>query len=206
MSADKIVLFLILAVVSSYKIIYGINFWKEKENDLSLLWKSKKFYGFAILGFFVWLLLWFAGKRSWRVIRIADLYYTYAILALVDSKRRIVPEEILAAYFIGQMLLGITGMPIRSVLSVLLSGILFTGILIAVTRIVSGKMGMGDVKLLGVTAMTAGWQYTLQVLMWGMGISFFYGMGLLCIAKKTIKEEFPFVPFLAAGIGLQIMI
>ena len=171
MSADKIVLFLILAVVSSYKIIYGINFWKEKENDLSLLWKSKKFYGFAILGFFVWLLLWFAGKRSWRVIRIADLYYTYAILALVDSKRRIVPEEILAAYFIGQMLLGITGMPIRSVLSVLLSGILFTGILIAVTRIVSGKMGMGDVKLLGVTAMTAGWQYTLQVLMWGMGIS-----------------------------------
>ena len=53
--------------------------------------------------------------------------------------------------------------------------------------------------------MTAGWGYTLQLLFFAMGLSLVYGIGLLLVWRKDVRTEFPFVPFLAAGMAIQMV-
>ena len=68
-----------------------------------------------------------------------------------------------------------------------------------------GKMGMGDAKLLGITAMTAGCKYTMQILSIALMLSFFYSLYLLGFWKKCIRTEFPFVPFLTVGMAVHLI-
>lgn len=205
MTAEKLLLLFAAAVCAGVKSIYGVNAWRERKTSFKGIWRSKYFYGLSGIWCLFYLLVWIAWGQSMLSVRVADLCCTYILLAVVDGKRKIVPDEVLAVYFIGQMLLGTADTLWRSLLHTTLTGVIFTVILFAVTRIVKGKMGLGDVKLLGITAMTAGWLYTLQILIWGMVLSFLYSMGLLFIGKKSMQTEFPFVPFLAAGIGIQMI-
>lgn len=205
MTAEELGLCLVAAGISGIKSLYGIAFWTGKETSLLTIGKDKRLYGFSAIWFFTYLGLQYGLEQSIVVLRIVDLGYTYVLLSMVDIRRRIVPNEILTAYFIGQIVLGIAGTSWITILQVIFTGTVFTLLVFAFAWISGKKMGMGDIKLLGVTAMTAGWKYTLQTLMWGMGLSFLYSVGLLLIARKNIRTEFPFVPFLAAGIGIQML-
>lgn len=197
---------LVLSGLSGIKSLFGIDGWKGRKISFLRIWKRKwlcRCAGIWLLGYG---LLWIGNGKSLFTIRIASLLCTYMILAVVDGKRNIVPDEILVCYFAEQMLLGAVGTAWTELWHIGCSGAVFTVGLWICSWLTRGKMGFGDIKLLGVTAITAGWMYAVQTLVLAMALSFIYSMGLLFIGRKSIQTEFPFVPFLAMGTGLQLMI
>ena len=204
MKTGVILTWIAISILGGMKTAYGIDLWKGKESSLSLICMKKQTYLLSGIWFLLYGLLGSFSRGSYIIIQSIDLLYTYGILAMVDGKRKIVPDGILLCYFAAQMLLGAHGTRPEILLHILGTGAIFAGLLLLFVQLSGGKMGMGDVRLLGVTAMTAGWSYTIQILIWAMGLSFVYSICLL-LRKKSLKTEFPFVPFLAAGMVIQMI-
>lgn len=201
------------AVLGGMRIAYGMDCWKGKERPLYRVWCGKAVY----LGSLFWLVMlagiWLLSScglaESWlecrhlQAVRFADLLATYGLLALVDARRRTVSDRILICFFLGQMLLGGACEALSPLFLRLAGGAVFAGVMLSFSWLSKGKLGMGDAKLLGVTAMTAGIVYTIQLVFAGLLISFFYGLWLLFVKRRNTKTEFPFVPFLALGLVLN---
>ncbi len=191
-----------VAVLDGMKLIYGISLWKGQDTSLSGIWKDKLLYGAAGLLVLAEIGVWALSGKQIAVVRYADLLYTYGILAAVDVRRRIVPDGILVCFFVGQMLLGAVSMVPEELFFLCLTGGILLVLFLAFAWISKGKIGMGDARLLGVTAMIAGWSYTLQLLVMAMALSFFYSVCLLVFCRKSVRTEFPFVPFLAVAMAV----
>lgn len=200
----------VTAALGGMRIAYGIDIWKGEETPFYRVWNGKAVY----LGSCLWLIMlagtWLlsAGVQSgvWlesrnvQAVRFCDLAATYGLLALVDARKRVVSDRVLACLFLGQMLLGGVCETPGALLSCLTGGILFAGLMFSFAWLSKGKLGMGDAKLLGVTAMTAGVVYTIQIVCAGLFLSFLYGLWLLFVRRLSVKSDFPFVPFLALGL------
>lgn len=193
-----------LSVLGGVKSTCGLRLLSGKEISFLWVWKETRMYVLAVIWMVFYGLLWFGSGRSAMLIRTVDLLCTYGILAAVDGKCRIVPDTILLFFFAGQMLLGALSMEPAALLQIILAGIIFALAVFILAWFSKGKMGMGDAKLLGVTAMTAGWGFALQTLILGFILSFVYSIWLIIVCKKSIRTEFPFVPFLAAGAAMGI--
>ena len=193
------------AILGGMKSVLGITLWKGKEISFFQVWCDKWMYGLSAVWLLFYGVIWIGFGKSLAVIRHSDLLCTYVILAFIDAKRMIVSNKILICYFAGQMLFGALSLTPEKLLHISLTGIVFAAVLFVFVWIFGKKMGMGDIKLLGITAMTAGWKYTMQTLILAMGLSFLYSISLLWIKKKNMQTQFPFVPFLAIGIGIQII-
>ena len=128
------------AMLGGMKASWGISIWKERDASCFQVWCERQT---AVL-FGVFLLLygfvWFGSGKAMIALRSADLLCTYGILALVDGKKRIVPDEILFCYFAGQMLMGALGMPLDMLGKTVLTGILFTAVLSACVWVLGRKM------------------------------------------------------------------
>lgn len=196
---------LAISVLGGMKSTYGIELWKDRERPFSQIWTEKWMYKLAGCWLIFYVLVWLLFEKSIIAVRTADLLGTYGILAVIDGKCRIVPDWILICYFAGQMLLGaLCNLPV-DLLQTCLMGIGFGIICMIFAWFSKGKMGMGDAKLLGITAMTAGCKYTMQILSIALMLSFFYSLYLLGFWKKCIRTEFPFVPFLAVGMAVHLI-
>ncbi|MCI8269706.1 MAG: prepilin peptidase [Lachnospiraceae bacterium] len=204
MRAGEILTWIAISILGGMKSVYGIDLWKGNKASLSQVCLKGQTYLLSGVWFFLYGLIGSFSGGSLLVLQSADLLCTYGILAMVDGRRRIVPDGILLCYFAGQMLWGALGTSPGILLHTVGTGAVFAGLLLLFVWLSGGKMGMGDVRLLGVTAMTAGWLYTLQVLFVAMGLSFIYSICLL-LQKRSLKTEFPFVPFLAAGMVIQMI-
>lgn len=173
----------------------------RQESGAFILWKKrqKRFFWQAAAWMAVYSGLWLLTGREMAAVRLLDLFASYGILAVVDGKRSVVPDSILYCFFAGQLLLGAVTLPLSELLQVFLSGALFALAAVIFVFMSRERLGMGDARLLGATAMTAGWSYVLQILWLAMLLSFVYSMVLLVLCRKNIKTEFPFVPFLTGG-------
>lgn len=136
-------------------------------------------------------------------IRLTDLLLTYGILAVVDLRWKIVPDSILLSYFAGQLILGARFMTPEGLLYQIVTGGIFLLLALFLAWFSKGRMGMGDARLLGVTAMTAGWRFVFQTLIAAVFLSFLYSLWQIVIHKKSMQTEFPFVPFLAAAMVIE---
>lgn len=194
-----------VSLLSGIKSFCGVRFWKENEYKVSELWTEKRLYIQSGLWMLFYFSIWFAAGRDMNAVRLASLVTTYGILAWIDEKRRIVPDLLLGCFLTEQMLMGAMVMRPETMLKLLLSGVGFTMAAAGVAWFSRGKIGMGDIRLLGVTAMIAGWGYVLQILFYAMLLSFFYSLYLITVKKKTVETEFPFVPFLAAGLAVHML-
>lgn len=203
MAGWEILTLIAVSVLAGVKSTYGLELWRGKESSVFLVWSMKQMYIMAGIGLLFYGLIWGMSGKSILTVRIVDLLSTYGILALVDGKQKVVPNGILACYFAGQMLMGALCTMPEELGLISLKGLIFAGILGMAAWFSKGKMGMGDVKLLGVTAMTAGWRYTFQLLAIALAFSFLYSICLIIFQKKNLRTEFPFVPFLAAGAVVQ---
>lgn len=203
------------AFLGGMETVFSIWAFEGKKEAFNQVWNSRLLCGSAA----VWLILlagaWYgaaaAGGGISRLLpqpgyltsaRIMALFLTYILLAAVDGRRRIVPDRILACYLAGQLLMAAAGMD-DGWIRCLIEGTVFALFLAAVSWFLKGRFGMGDAKLLGATAMTAGWTYSLQVLFTAMALAFFAGVWLLLFRKMSAKTEMPFVPFLAAGMAVH---
>lgn len=195
----------VLAVLCGMKSISGWNVWSGKDCSYFDIWSDRRIYllsaGWMI--FYGW--LWFGFGKSAVLIRSVDMMCTYGILALIDGKCRIVLDSVLIIFFAGQMFLAAFSMSLALLLNLALTGILFGIVVFAFSWFSRERMGMGDARLLGVTAMTAGWGFVLQILVIAVVCSFVYSIWLMAVCKKGVRTEFPFVPFLAAGMAVYLV-
>ncbi len=202
------------AFTGGMRVVYGVDAWRGEERPFWQVWGRKSMY----FGTGVWLLLlgtaWFTAilagfttvGRS-QAVRMADLLALYGLLTVIDLKQKIVPDRILICYLIGQLLmtLGIAPMSLVHLPVVLGIGCLILVVLMGFSRLTGGRIGMGDAKLLGVTAMTAGAMYTMQIACVGLFLSFLFSIGCLLFRRLSVKTELPFVPFLAAGMVVHLI-
>lgn len=195
-----------VSVLSGIKSICGFKLWSGKKGTLSEVWRDKQLYLLSGFWLMAYCLIWYCFGRSFMLIRLADLLCTYAILAVVDGRRRIVPDLILLCYFAGQMLLGALTTPVGGLLWTLMAGGIFAAVIWFFAWCSKQRMGIGDARLLGATAMTAGWEFAFQILVLGIVLSFVYSIWLLAVRKESIRTEFPFVPFLAAGAAALVLL
>ncbi|MGN0158809.1 MAG: prepilin peptidase [Brotaphodocola sp.] len=195
-----------ISFLSGIKSVCGICLWKKNEYEDRILWREKKLYGYSALWLILYSLIWLAAGKSMNTVRLADLCITYVMLALIDGKRRIVPDSVLLCFLAEQMLMGAMVMRAEMILKIFITGLLFTVTATAFAWVTKEQIGMGDIRLLGVTAMTAGWGFVIQILFYAMVLSFGYSLILVLYKKKSVKAEFPFVPFLAAGLATHMIL
>lgn len=197
---------LAISVLGGMKTVCVVRLWKDEENTFSSVWMEKQLYVWSLIWMAGYSMTWLASGKSAEAVRLADLIGTFGILAAVDGKRRIVPDFILCCLFAGQMLTGALTMAPGQLLEIFFTGLIFSLLLTFLVWMSKGRAGMGDARLLGVTAMTAGWAYALQILILGLFFSFIYSVGLVVFCRKSMKTMFPFVPFLAAGAAVHMLL
>lgn len=209
----------VMALCGGMETVYGIWAWTGTEKRFHQVWKDKRLVP-AVLCWLAFLMVsWFLqpmpGQTPWpgsfpppgsiTPVRVAALFLTLILLAAVDVKQRIVPDRILGLCLVGQLILGAAEEEIVLLGRFLMEGAVFAGILLAVSRLLKGGMGLGDVKLLGVIAMTAGWKYAFLLLAVGLSLSFVAGICLLLFRRASVTSELPFVPFLAAAMIILLL-
>jgi leader peptidase (prepilin peptidase)/N-methyltransferase len=67
-------------------------------------------------------------------------------------------------------------------------------------------MGYGDAYLGLLAGLVVGWPNILATLMLSFTIGAFISVGLIAVAKKTMKSQVPFAPFLITGVFLVIIL
>lgn len=206
------------AVFGGMETVYGYWAYCGDEEPFHKVWKSRLFYSSFLLWWAVLLIVWYgaaAAGQDWRgimpgsesilAVRFAAIFITYLLLTGVDIRRKIVPDRILLCSLVSQLLMAASSQEAAQWGRCLIEGIIFMAVLLAIAWILRGGLGMGDAKLLGMTAMTAGWMYAFWLLIVGMVISFFIGIWMLVFRKMSAKTEMPFVPFLTAGMAAQVL-
>lgn len=200
MTVWEVPVFCALSVLNGIKSVCAIREWRGERIFFSHIFIEKQTYVLAAAWAVFYLVLRMFFAMPMVPVRSVDLLCTYIMLAEVDRKQGVVPNSILLCYFSGQMLLGAMSMALEELIRVFFTGLFFSALMYLIVWFSKGKAGMGDARLLGVTAMTAGWRFTLQILILAVGGSFVYSLWLLTVRKKSIRTEFPFVPFLAMGL------
>ena len=198
MNELKLAALVFTAVLNGMKTVYGVEIYKEKEEPFWKVWNCRWLYicGAVSLGVFV--LIYYLGKGQMYYLRYADLLYTYLLLAAVDLKARIVPDRILFLLLTGQLLMaGTEGLTVLT--AGLLGGLILGAVVLLVAATSGEKMGMGDGKLLAVTAIAAGGSYALCILCIAMGLFLICGIWRILFCHSSMKAEMPFVPFLFLG-------
>lgn len=196
----SILVIILTAVLAGMRTVYGFEWCTNKEKPFYQVWTSRRLYPAVCIWLVVYFLLWYLSDKSMTAIRLLDLVLTYLILAAVDVKRKVVPDPIFLCYFAGQMLMGALVVEPTELWHMVWTGTVFGAIVLISALISKEKVGMGDVLLLWITAMTAGWMYTFMILMMGLFLSFVFSLGLLFLKRGSLSTELPFVPFLASGI------
>lgn len=207
------------AVFGGMETVYGYWVWKEKEERFDMVWRSRLFYQSTLVWMTLLLGTWysaavaggdlkemFPGVEGILAVRFVALGLTYLLLAVVDIRRRVVSDRVLLCCLAGQLLLAAASQPMEQWGRCFLHGLFLLAVFLAAAWLLRGGFGMGDAKLLGVTAMAAGWSYALWLLAAGLVISFFAGIWLLIFRKKSAKTEMPFVPFLTAAMVVQLFL
>lgn len=191
------------ALLNGMETVYSADYLRKEEKPFYRVWLCRNLYLWAFLWLLVHLCVGAAFERGLYLLRLADMVYTYLLLAAVDIKRRIVPDAILVCFLAGQLLWGGLMYLPDELIRTMVTGAIFFAVVMLFTWMSRGKMGMGDAALLGITALTAGWAYVVQILVIGLMLAFLYGIGLLLFRRISMKTEIPFVPFLAAAMVMH---
>lgn len=167
--------------------------------------KAEKRYlylGIIYAGISFWA-FWSCEKKL-IVLQYVDLWITYVLLSIVDIKKHIIPDRVLICMGISQLLYGMETFSIKNLFHGVLTGIVVYVILLFISVMSKGGLGLGDAKLLALTAVFTGGSYLLQMIFWGLACAFVYSILLLAHKRGNRKTELPFVPFLACGMLIHI--
>lgn len=175
--------------------VWWIN-WREAELSLEI-----KKYGIilAIGNALLLALAWYKESLGGAAVAWYFGLFTYLLcLTIYDLKFRELPDWwhlLLVVAYAGMWIGGVQH------ISLLESG-LMTVILAAVLGLIclirKDAIGIGDMKLILVCAVYAGFSCG-GIITRGMIVAFFWSLGMLLLKKATTKSELPFVPFLLVG-------
>ena len=204
MTRLSILVLFLSAILAGMRFVYIIDVCSGNERPFHRAWFRKETYAAGVIWLAAELVLWSASGRNLYPVRLADLMGTYLLLAFSDIRKRIVPDSVLVCFFAAQLLMAALSVIPAALGTIAVSGAVFAILVLLFALMAKGRMGLGDAKLLGVTAMTAGWTYTIQIAAAALALSFLFSVGLLLFGKASLKTEIPFVPFLAAAVLLHV--
>lgn len=201
-----ILLLIIEAVLNGMKLTMAWNAWKGQRVSFAGIWTERLLYMLSVVMAVMNLLIWYGSGCNLYVMSYMDILLTYLLLAAVDIRHQIIPNKVLACFTMTQLFYAVWRLPVAELGIRLVTGILVLFFLGTVSCLSKGKIGLGDAKLLGITAVFTGIGYLLQMVFFGMVIAFLYSIFLLVTRKATVKSEFPFVPFLAMGMLVELIL
>jgi leader peptidase (prepilin peptidase)/N-methyltransferase len=151
------------------------------------------------------------GYHILKIIRYWVLMYGLLLLALIDARRKMIPNKVLL------VLLGIRTVLMAGEcicfpqvsLEIIISaaaGLLGGSLLFLLARMIAGKgLGMGDIKMIGVMGYFLGFQVLMSDLIITMTLTVVAGLTVLVLRKASLKSEMPFAPFAAVGTMITIL-
>ena len=176
--------------------------------------KNKNLTLIAIVCFVVALttqILLYLNTNVVNLIKLYGLLLVVLSAALVDFKRKIIPNELIVSGLILRAIIYVYEfVAADSIKSILLNdaigftvGFVFLALVCLITK---GSMGFGDVKLFGVIGITCGAFGTYSTLLVSLVISAIFS--IVNIARKTMsrKDSFPFGPCIALGYIVVVLI
>lgn len=127
-----------------------------------------------------------------------------ALLSLWDIKEMKIPSfmvYVLALFCTVLMIFN----PYCRIINNIVTGGLFSLLLLIAYKLTKKKIGIGDVKVLCALSFAFGYPVVFNIIFIGMFISVIYGILLIVFKKANVKTEIPFIPFLFAGYVLNVI-
>lgn len=145
-----------------------------------------------------------------KIFRYLFLVCGLALIAWIDHKKQIIPNEILIVLLIVRTLI-LTGECLyagRYWMSVIIAAVMGFmiggGIFLVCYLLTRGAIGAGDVKLFAVLGYFVGSGMIFGTVFLIVLLSAFYSIGMLIMRKTTLKKEIPFAPFVFFGTVLAM--
>ena len=188
------------------------NIYKPCDNILP--YKGKKLILITIICFVISLAIQISLYKNTSAVNFVKLFGLFVIVlaaAVVDSKRRIIPNILIICGLIFRA--GIyayeifTKADLKTIIINDLIGFAIGFVLLAIVSLISkGALGFGDAKLFGVIGLISGSFCTYSTLLASLVISVV--VSVIGIARKKIgrKDSFPFGPCIAAGYIVAVLL
>ena len=156
--------------------------------------------GLFILNGSAWCLSGLLAEHFGAAILISFLFTTAILIAIIDLRIRIVPNELLLV----MVAAGIAFQAVQFGHMAILTSILCMIAMIIFFTVVAGivgfdKVGAGDVKLAGAMGLALGYPNIITALIIMSAVFFIYTFTGLMLKKLTLKSMLPFAPFMMTG-------
>lgn len=152
--------------------------------------------------------------KNTTTINFIKLYGLFVIVfasALIDAKRRIIPNLLVLVGFVFRLGIYIyeffTVEDIKTVLvNDLIGFAIGFGFLAIVSLVTKGALGFGDVKLFGIIGLISGSFCTYSTLLASLVITTVFSLIKIGTKKMTRKDSVPFGPGIALGYVLAVLL
>ncbi|MDO9536298.1 MAG: A24 family peptidase [Bacillota bacterium] len=121
------------------------------------------------------------------------------LISCIDLKTGLIPNRITLFLFLWIFFWQLF-YPYLSPESAALGFLAGGGLFYLIALLSRGGMGGGDVKLMAVLGLAAGWPYMLLVFLLSFVMGAVAGLGLLVFGKKTRKDPLAFAPYLSLAL------
>lgn len=156
--------------------------------------------GLCILNGCTWTISGILSENLTATILISVLFSTAVLIAIIDLRIRIVPNELL-------LVMIFEGIAFQAVqfgfMAILMSTICMIAMIVLFTAVAGfmgfDKVGAGDVKLAGAMGLALGYPYTITALLIMSAVFLIFSMVGLAIRKLSLKSMLPFAPFMMTG-------
>lgn len=137
-------------------------------------------------------------------LQIIDIILTIAMIAVIDVKRRVIPNRMLVYLVLSQLALVVcTEDATLSLVNIGISAVVFL-LLVLLSKMSKEQIGMGDVKFLTCINLIFGLAFVVYSLLLSLLVMLLFIIPRLIMKKSNLKSELPFAPFY--GIGLIIYV
>ncbi|PKM72296.1 MAG: hypothetical protein CVU91_09870 [Firmicutes bacterium HGW-Firmicutes-16] len=162
--------------------------------------------GLCVLNGAAWLLAGYLADNFLIAALVSVLFSTALLMALVDIRIRIVPNELLLVLII----LGLAFQAAQFGFAAIIPAILCTVAMMFLFSTVAGfvgfdKVGAGDVKLAGGMGLALGYPAIISGLVIMSAVFLLFTLVGLLTKKLTLKTMVPFAPFMMTGMVFALL-
>lgn len=147
----------------------------------------------------LFLLFYFQYQLSWTLVYFCFVFAILIVIFVYDLKTQTIPDEFVwAVLFI--IFAGAWYFTGSGVLNMLIGGLIGGGVIVLLVLISKEKwMGAGDIKIGLALGALVGYPKALLLLFLAFILGSLFGLFLIALKKKGLKDTLPFAPFLISS-------
>lgn len=147
----------------------------------------------------------------YTALGLSGLYSITATAAVIDWKRKIIPNQLVLAGCVLRAVLWALQLPqggegLAFLVSEIVGGVFGFGLIALAAALTKGGIGLGDAKLMGVVGLLAGFTGAFSTLLAALVISVAVSLYGILIKHWNRRQSIPFGPCIAAGYCAAIML